>query len=204
MRFANLITLIATVTSITCALQDVGARDTLVVKADSQQSSHGSSSVKRHPRDLRIVPRALSEDKVGMDDGIWHVMESGYLPAKEVKPGQIIQIDDLTGCTALYFFDGHGKSSAAHLCASEVNTEAVEAAKKAKAEGLTRTVVIGAPSKSTFETAEKLIKSVIEEITAIDKNYGYTGSNRRLLTRYIYTAGKSSSTVTYETYDGSP
>ncbi|ROW15393.1 hypothetical protein VPNG_02418 [Cytospora leucostoma] len=101
-------------------------------------------------------------------DDEWWVMMGESCPATLVQAGQTISVMDISGCSGLFFFSGGagsaGKTSAYHITAGEEASEALAAARSAKAAGTTDYYSVYAASASKIADIEKQVKAVLPSI----------------------------------------
>ena len=175
MHFANFISALAAIASITSALQDIPSADTSFIARraslakkpqptkQSTQLTHSTPSSqvsvckgKKAAHKLRFMPRG-DPQLVSHVQNVWYVYEDGFLQASEVNYGEYSRVWDVTGCSAAFFFDTAGRASVAHLRAGEETAQAREAASQARDAGTFDSVTVYSPSLHTTRDIKNAI-----------------------------------------------
>lgn len=154
-------------------------------------------------KSTRIAKRTLeSAAETRPSAGDWMLFENEYCLASSVRSGDIVSVVDLSGCSAVYFFNAAGLPSAFHISAGHEAADGKAAATKVKAAGETvASVTIGAASDAKFREIRKAIQSVLTALTDahfIEKAYTLNMNDRHARERFDVTV--PSTTVTKSTY----
>jgi hypothetical protein len=113
------------------------------------------------------------------DSNTYTVNEGSFLTKKDLIDGMTLRVDNLSGCSAVFFFDSAGKASAAHISRGTEKVEAKDAAKKAKEAGSVTAVKVYGTEKDTFIYAD-----IVEQVRAV------LGATIKISkTEYVYNAG---------------
>lgn len=226
MRFINFIAVLAAIATITGALQDIDGpevpstsfvtRRTYPAKKlqpttqpvqqshyNSKSSSHVNVCSRRKAGHRPTLRLRGDQNRVSFDatTGAWDVQEGGFLKATRVSAGQYSQVSDVSGCSAIFFFNNAGQASAAHITGGDERSQGRAAAKQAKDAGTTAYVVINTYSDTKFN---KIIDAITTELDGNIRShfakYTLNTQNRRERWSFTHQSGDRSNTVTAQKY----
>ncbi|KAK7735618.1 hypothetical protein SLS53_007358 [Cytospora paraplurivora] len=226
MRFVKIFTALAAVAGITSAFQvkdtrsnndvdlDDGAYDDIADRSVSDIPFSGTAFLRNRAAAAAKTSGKSKTPKCGttkkrgelsrrtdaeLYDDEWWVMMGESCPASLVQAGQTISVMDISGCSGLFFFSSAGKTSAYHITAGQEASEALAAAKSAKAAGTTDYYSIYAASTTKITDIEKQVKSVLPSIKEHKKDT-YTLNNKNRYERHRMDNKPGSKDVTLSTY----
>jgi len=150
------------------AKDEVPTSDTRKVPAkDETSTTSGKTTCPiRKPRNLRFMRRVIERSqKAAKTNGAWELYENEWITSVKVKSGDKVNVVDLSGCSAIYFWDSASIPSVFHIFCGEEAVDSAKAAEELSEMGRNPVfVTVGAPSKTKFETIRSAIRKEFPDL----------------------------------------
>ena len=150
------------------AKDEVPTSDTRKVPAkDETSTTSGKTTCPiRKPRNLRFMRRVIERSqKAAKTNGAWELYENEWITSVKVKSGDKVNVVDLSGCSAIYFWDSASIPSVFHIFCGEEAVDSAKAAEELSEMGRNPIfVTVGAPSKTKFETIRSAIRKEFPDL----------------------------------------
>ena len=120
----------------------------------------------KKPRNLRFMRRVIDRSqKAAKTNGAWELYENEWITSVKVKSGDKVNVVDLSGCSAIYFWDSASIPSVFHIFCGEEAVDSAKAAEELSEMGRNPVfVTVGAPSKTKFETIRSAIRKEFPDL----------------------------------------
>jgi len=150
------------------AKDEVPTSDTRKVPAkDETSTTSGKTTCPiRKPRNLRFMRRVIERSqKAAKTNGAWELYENEWITSVKVNSGDKVNVVDLSGCSAIYFWDSASIPSVFHIFCGEEAVDSAKAAEELSEMGRNPVfVTVGAPSKTKFETIRSAIRKEFPDL----------------------------------------
>ena len=125
----------------------------------------------------------------------FQVWMGSELLASEVVEGSTVDVLDLSGCSAVFFYDANGLPTTFHITAGEETKQVAEAIAIAQREGTTDSVEIWTYGSTKGSTIKSAIKKKLPSISATTKTYNYNAGDKKERWSIYITAGRKGATA---------
>ena len=134
----------------------------------------------KKPRNLRFMRRVIDRSqKAAKTNGAWELYENEWITSVKVKSGDKVNVVDLSGCSAIYFWDSASIPSVFHIFCGEEAVDSAKAAEELSEMGRNPVfVTVGAPSKTKFETIRSAIRKEFPDLDEIKDFKAETYDNK--------------------------
>lgn len=159
----------------------------------STTKAKGTDAASCKPKRSRFMPRALEKSQVSAKTGdTWLLYEDQWVTAVKVKSGDKVAVTDVSGCTAVFFWNSANVPSTFHLfCGTDLADGATAAADLAEMGGVTPVhVTIAADGQAKYNSVVEVIKKEFAELES-DKDFTpmvYNSKDLKSDQRYRYDA----------------
>jgi hypothetical protein len=127
----------------------------------------------------------------------YSVLGNGFLAKDDLQDGDTLRVDNLSGCNGVFFFDGAGKASVAHIIAGTEASETADAATKAKAAGTVTAVKVYSQSVFNFNAIKAKINIVLgARVPVTQVPYTHNTADRTERNGVTYTVGDTTNSLT--------
>ena len=135
-------------------------------KDETSTTSGKTTCPIRKPRNLRFMRRVIERSqKAAKTNGAWELYENEWITSVKVKSGDKVNVVDLSGCSAIYFWDSASIPSVFHIFCGEEAVDSAKAAEELSEMGRNPVfVTVGAPSKTKFETIRSAIRKEFPDL----------------------------------------